>query len=217
MHNAENCGLNAYESIPDIQDLYVKRFYTVDEVNKAKAEAHEQYLKNRIKIDQDKKKSQDYIKRNYRIGGTVIGGGIGYGIGAHYAKKTPIISQQRKRKIIGTILGAAGGLAVGERLAKLHNSKITDPKFEKLHNENQEREDRIRRGIEKRFVNFHTTPDPRPETPYDETTNPTYQRAKYTANKIFKDMKKKIQEKNEKASKTDEVGKFNKRYGKFRK
>lgn len=103
LYNADEYGLNAHEGI---QAPYSDDYdYKDDPVAVAKLNSLNRHRKEEIG------KVKDFNR--HPIAGAAVGGGIGYGIGRHYAKKTPIIAQQRKRKIVGTVLGAAIGAGIG--------------------------------------------------------------------------------------------------------
>jgi hypothetical protein len=200
MHNAENCGLNAYESIPDIQDLYARPFYDPKDLRDAYDRLHEKATNNRVEILKDKLNTERKVKRNYRLGGTIIGAGIGYKIGAHYAKKTPIISQQRKRKLIGTILGTTGGLLIGNQLGNLHNKKLTKSKYDKKLNDNQAWEDSARESVKKRYhrrpikeyVGSTRNNGPHKEPSYNDLPNTRTHTIKSNITKDFKSLSEPI-------------------------
>lgn len=97
--------------------------------------------KSRIRDLKSEMDDRLYIERKHHsktkrrvatAGGAAIGAGIGYAIGNHYAKRTPIISQQRKRKIVGTVVGGALGAAAGYKVGDHLREKDIEKSFKKI-------------------------------------------------------------------------------------
>lgn len=132
IYNAEDSNLNAYGCI---QELYSDYDYRKDSVAMAVMS----------KLAKERKGELDNVSKYNRhpIAGAVIGGGIGYKIGAHYAKKVPLASQQRKRKIIGTVVGALIGGGIGHGIKTKRNQGSIDAEVKSIKDKYEEYRDRL--------------------------------------------------------------------------
>jgi hypothetical protein len=118
MHNADGYGLNAYE---ELQDIYGRSREDTDRAYET-IRAFEKFDRHKLREERDKNKRN--FKIPYVAGGLAVGGGLGYAVGRKWAKRTPLTSQQRKRKLISTIIGAGVGAGVGNTIGNKRFKKI---------------------------------------------------------------------------------------------
>lgn len=110
----ENFGVNAVQSEFTVDNPTFDE--KVDRLKRTYAAGKKFYDEQESKINKSEK---DAIRSNYgsrtawTLGGATVGAGAGYLIGRQWAKKDPVISQQRKKKLVGTLSGAILGAGAG--------------------------------------------------------------------------------------------------------
>lgn len=155
LYNAEDFNLNAHD---DIQEPYSEYDYKKDPVAMGVLQ----------RLHDERKKELDNVRKYNRhpIAGAAIGGGIGYKIGAHYAKKTPLISQQRKRKIVGTVIGAGIGAGIGYNIKTKRSQASIDAESNPIKAKYEERRERLfnnRRKLYESQVNSQSSKSDSPK------------------------------------------------------